>query len=194
MLNAMAISEQYEETNLSESIASLEDSPAKTSACKVQSGPLVKGWEESALVFGGRCLGSFAWWDPSSSLWRTWQQSMETGWEQFWEAFPAAGMIVGGIAYQLPPLVCPIYARGLSWLPTMGATEYKGAATKRFVGSPHFRGSRMSEGLRTSEKDPIYLHPSFAEAAMGFLIGWTDLEVSETPLSPKSPNGSAEES
>lgn len=76
------------------------------------------------------------------------------------------------------------------FLPTLGRQEPKGSSKKRFRGSPHFRGAKMSEGLRICEDDPIYLHPSFAEAVMGFPIGWTELEPAATPSSPKSPNSS----
>jgi len=67
------------------------------------------------------------------------------------------------------------------FLPTLGKNEPKGASRNRYRGSEHFRGAKMSEGLRTCEDDPIYLHPSFAEAAMGFPIGWTELDAAETP-------------
>lgn len=66
------------------------------------------------------------------------------------------------------------------FLPTIGKNEPKGASRNRYRGSVHFRGAKMCEGLRISEDDPIYLHPSFAEAAMGFPIGWTELEPAET--------------
>lgn len=62
-------------------------------------------------------------------------------------------------------------------LPTMGASEFKGASRNRYVGSPHFRGAKMSEGLRISSADPTYLNPSFAEAVMGYPIGWTEPEL-----------------
>lgn len=65
------------------------------------------------------------------------------------------------------------------FLPTLGKNEAKGASRKRYLGSPHFRGAKMSEGLRTCETDPIYLHPSFAEAVMGFPIGWGVLNPAE---------------
>ena len=67
------------------------------------------------------------------------------------------------------------------FLPTLGKNEPKGASRKRFLGSAHFRGAKMSEGLRTCQEDPTYLHPSFAEAVMGFPIGWTELPLAETP-------------
>jgi hypothetical protein len=72
-------------------------------------------------------------------------------------------------------------ARLARLLPTMGANEFKGANRNRYVGSKHFRGAKMSEGLRTTSTDPIYLNPSFAEIVMGFPPGWTDLKHSETP-------------
>lgn len=70
------------------------------------------------------------------------------------------------------------------FLPTLGKNETKGTSKKRFLGSPHFRGAKMSEGLRTCEDDPTYLHPSFAEAVMGFPIGWGELQDVETPTAP----------
>ena len=74
------------------------------------------------------------------------------------------------------------------FLPTLGKNEPKGASSKRFRGSEHFRGAKMSEGLRICETDPTYLHPSFAEAAMGFPIGWTELEPVGTQSFHKSQN------
>lgn len=64
----------------------------------------------------------------------------------------------------------------LKLLPTIVASEGKGACRNRYVGSKHFRGAKMSKGLRTTSTDPIYLNPSFAEKMMGFPVGWTDLE------------------
>lgn len=72
------------------------------------------------------------------------------------------------------------------FLPTIGKNEPKGSSRKRYRGSPHFRGAKMSEGLRISADDPIYLNPCFAELVMGFPIGWTELAPQETPSSRKS--------
>ncbi|HEX5704919.1 MAG TPA: hypothetical protein VFX97_17105 [Pyrinomonadaceae bacterium] len=66
-------------------------------------------------------------------------------------------------------------------LPTIGKNEFKGSSKDRYRGSVNFHGAKMSEGLRTCEDDPIYLNPSFAEVVMGFPIGWTELDQSETP-------------
>ena len=81
-----------------------------------------------------------------------------------------------GKLYQLPELAHPTKESGYLSLPTMGANEYKGSSRKRYLNSPHFRGAKMSEGLRTCETDPIYLHPSFGEIVMGYPPMWTELE------------------
>lgn len=93
--------------------------------------------------------------------------------------FPAAGTMRNGRLFQQPPLGPIIAEPEYLLLPTLGKNEYKGASRKRYRGSPHFRGAKMSEGLRTCECDPIYLHPSFAELVMGFPIGWSELEPAE---------------
>jgi hypothetical protein len=66
-------------------------------------------------------------------------------------------------------------------IPTICTNEYKGSGKKRFRNSEDYHGAKTSEGLRTCEEDPIYLNPSFAEMMMGYPLGWTDLEASETP-------------
>jgi hypothetical protein len=45
----------------------------------------------------------------------------------------------------------------------------------------------MAEALRVSTECPLYLHPDFAEQAMGYPSGWTVLEGWATPSFPKSP-------
>lgn len=65
-------------------------------------------------------------------------------------------------------------------LPTMTASGHKGTSQKRYKGSKHFHGSKVSEALRICEACPTYLHPSFAELIMGFPIGHTGLKPLET--------------
>jgi len=66
-------------------------------------------------------------------------------------------------------------------IPTISASEGKGAARKRFAGSEEYRSSKTAEGLRECESDHLYLNPNFAEVFMGYPEGWTDLEHSGTP-------------
>lgn len=143
---------------------------------------------DPVLDSGGNWCEPFAWYDRSTSSWRTWQLSLVEGWELFLETWPRAGMTRNGIAYQRKPLALPMRGIGggaspalKAVLPTVGKNEFKGSSRKRFVGSKNFRGAKMSEGLRICETDPIYLSPSFAELVMGYPIGWTELELAETP-------------
>ena len=132
--------------------------------------------------YGGKLYEPFAWYDPNTDCWRTWQRCLIEGWARFSATWPRSGMTRNGIAYQLPALVSPTLGTESGLLPTIVANEGKGSARSRYQGSTEYRGVKMSEGLRTGATDPIYTDPSFAEAAMGFPRGWTLLE---TPL-PRS--------
>jgi hypothetical protein len=46
------------------------------------------------------------------------------------------------------------------------------------------------DGTRLPETRGGHLNPTWVEWLMGFPLGWTDLEDSETPSSPRSPNTS----
>lgn len=122
---------------------------------------------------------SFVKWEPQSCSWRTHQHSLFEGLETFSGTWPRWGIMRDGACFRVPMSVAFTYESesGLK-LPTTGASEYKGSSAKRFIGSPDFRGAKMSEGLRTCEGDPIYLHPLFAELVMMWPLGWTDC----TPL------------
>ena len=141
----------------------------------------VPDWPESIQDSGGTWCEPFAWFDRATSLWRTWQRCVNGEWALYLATWPKAGMTRNGIAYRRQPLERRCDVNGSIWLPNLNASEYKGASRKRYKGSPHFRGTKMSEGLRTCEDDPQYLDPSFAEAVMGYPISWTDLGGSVTP-------------
>ena len=55
-------------------------------------------------VSGGKCSGSFAWYDPDSSLWRTCQLCLTGGWMKYLGRWPKAGMMQNGHALELPTL------------------------------------------------------------------------------------------
>ena len=69
-------------------------------------------------------------------------------------------------------------------LPTPGANEGKGASAKRYKGSPHYKGAKTSEGLRTCYQDPMYLHPYFGEWMMNYPIGASSLKPLATVKTP----------
>lgn len=123
----------------------------------------------------GRWLRPFAWYDPDTGSWRTWQQSLIEGWEPFLGPWPAAGMMRNGIAWERQPLAHPTIAPAHTFLPTIPAVEGKGASRSRYIGSLNTKVGKMSEALRTCEQDPAYLNPLFGEVVMGLPKGFTDL-------------------
>ena len=72
---------------------------------------------------GPSSSGSFAFYDPDSSLWRTYQGSFlsagGTPWEKFSEGWPRAGMTRNGIAFRRPPLAPLTYGIGSGLWPTL---------------------------------------------------------------------------
>jgi hypothetical protein len=133
----------------------------------------VPAYPDAVLDSGGRWCHPFAWYDQTTSSWRTWQRCLVGGWEKFKGTWPTSGMTRNGIAYQRVPLVPHNKEKEYLSLPTITANEGKGAGRKRYRGSKHFRGAKMSEGLRTCQTDPIYTHPNFAESVMGYEKDWT---------------------
>ena len=108
------------------------------------------------------------------------QARMDGFFEEYSGIFPTWGLMLDGVAFELPMSERFTPENGLRLLPTMGASEWKGATKKRYIGSKWYHGSKCAEGLRTSENDPQYLNPNFAEVFMGFPMGWTELNASET--------------
>ena len=135
---------------------------------------------ETVPVYIPKCLELLANVCPDTQFLKTCQASLlETqvgGSQNFSMTWPRSGLMQSGTVSKLRTLAHRIDATGCGLLPTLGKNEGKGASRNRYVGSNHFRGAKMSEGLRTCQSDHIYTHPNFAEAAMGFPKGWTDLQ------------------
>ena len=80
--------------------------------------------------FGHLCE-PFAWFDPGSRSWRTWQRCLVEGWETFSDTWPRSGMTRNGIAYRRAPLV-PLTGETASGslLPTPEASNTKAKAMR----------------------------------------------------------------
>ena len=168
--------EHYHMTNCPELISYTEDFHARTLALL----EMEKAWRESEAVFFSK---SCAWpkkSSPRSYFLKMWPHCEQEDLKPFCKNLPKQGMIAGGQCCALPRWEPYIKEKGFLFLPTIGANEYKGSGKKRFKGSAEYRGTKMSEGLRSSESDPIYTHPDFAEVAMGYPLGWSVLTPLET--------------
>lgn len=80
-------------------IASMRASLAKTLALLESKQAYLK---EPDQVFTAKSCASLAWYDQSSSSWKTYQQSLVTDWEPYSETWPRWGMTAGGSAYAHP--------------------------------------------------------------------------------------------
>lgn len=154
-----------------------EDSPAKTSARE--------GKEQASTERGADCGRRwrewFAKWHPATYSWRTRQGSLFEDCGELLETFPPWATIVDGECFHAEMSVDTTFANESGFLlPTIGKNEFKGTSSKRWWGSPDFRGAKMAEGVRTLSSDPIYLSPSFSEEAMMWPITWTALAPLET--------------
>ena len=140
--------------------------PARTSA----SLEAVPGWRASIQDYGLRSPLPFATFDPATSSWRTRQRSLFGDLEQFSRTWPASGMTRSGTAYRRRPSAPVTYEHAHGLWPTPLATE-TGWRKK-----PYSQGGRA---LSTVIGGPQ--NPEWTEWLMGFPIGWTDCERSETP-------------
>lgn len=147
-------------------IGSVVGSPASRSAL-----PAVGLARPTNGTCGQRQGTPFAYFDHDTLFWKTYQTSLITDMSSL-PTFPPAGICINGILYQRRSLVPPTFGNGGGVsLPTIVKSEAFGTGRSRYVGSKDYRGAKMAEALRGSEGDPIYLHPDFAEAMMGYPMG-----------------------
>lgn len=136
-------------------------------------------WKESVLACGVNSHASLGKYDRVLHLWKIPQCLYQEVWAKYSVTYPTSGIMLYGHFWARA-----ISVRGTKeiasgfLLPTIGANEYRGCSRVRYRGSCKYRGAKMSEGLRTCEADPQYIHPNFAEQAMGWPITWT----ASTPL------------
>jgi hypothetical protein len=150
----------------------LEGFRARTSAPQEKAQELT----ESDQVCGEKWHASFARYDPDMRLWKTAQCSLLGGLEQYSETWPQWGLMRDGECWEEEMSVPYIDETeyGLS-LPTPSKNEFRGSSKKRYLNSPHFRGAKTVEALRTCETDKVYSHPQFLEQIMGWPTMWTGL-------------------
>ena len=165
---------------------------------------------ENDLDFGLSLLAAFAYYDRSTSSWRTCRRSLRGDWVAYSGTWPRAGTTRSGTAFLQSPLVPLTDVTGCSSLPTPKASDgerggrgellavvlcfptptvamHKGSSLNSM--SRKTGASRLNDRLDYSvEQGQIELgrlNPTWVEWLMGFPIGWTDLKDSETPSSLK---------
>lgn len=155
---------------------------------------LEKGQESmpKGAVSGGKCSGSFAWYDRDSSLWRTWQRCLTGGLMKFLDRWPRAGMMRNGKSFPQNSLDLNNAANDCILWPTPrsqvlsarapgtnghGGAYLLGAACLAEIGKwPAGKHLRHNDIPNLGQLNPV-----FVEWLMGYPINWTDLEHSEMP-------------
>lgn len=164
---------------------SAEDFPVRTS----QTQALSEDLPEREAVCGEKCTVSFANYDHVTQLWRTLQRCLIEGMSEFSETWPRAGLMVSGKCYRRAPSVHHIHEKGCFTFSTLTVVSCEHPGRQKI--KPH-QQSCLSAELAMRDRWAIggQLNPNHAAWFMGFPESWTDLDHTETPLSPKSPNGS----
>ena len=175
---------------------------------------------ELAAVFTGKYCESLAWLDRDTSSWKTYQQSLVTGWESFSQTWPRWGLMLDGVAYRLQvsePATLETDGGSLPTLTICGNYNRKGASKtsgdglitallkrRKFPTLNAVQGNcvgRLDElggsgnPFRGPDVGKLLLSPSFAEEFMGFPIGSSALKGSETHKShckPQQPGDCSE--
>lgn len=133
-----------------------------------------------SAIFGLNSFGLFAKYNQATQSWKTCQAYAVVMEESFLEPFsgtwPKQGMMQSGLVFRLATLVRHTGEKESGLLPTLSASEYKGASKNRYKTSAHYHGNKTAEAIRSGEADPQYLHPNFAEVMMGFPSEWTECE------------------
>ena len=144
--------------------------------------------KELARVYGPKSCAWLSKFDPNTSLWRTSQISLldqpnnqAVGSAAFLQTWPKAGSMRNGNCYQRPPLALHLPGSGYGSWPTPTARDHSG-------GRLPSTAAKAGRGAKNNLRDFMsiqfgwqYPPVVIIEYMMGFPIGWTDLEPSETP-------------
>jgi hypothetical protein len=159
----------------------------------------VRDLKASAADYGQKSPDFLASYDPATSLWKTSQPFLIEGLTEYLGTWPRSGLVVSGIAYQLPPLVLLTDEIASGLWPTPRTTGLDGGSNSRKAAkargmwptplardtkgrdSPRRKGGASLPQIIWQETGSGRLNPTFVEWLMGFPIGHTELEPSETP-------------
>lgn len=156
------------------------DSPARTLASPDE--------EQESTVSVPACglntFGSFAYFDPASSSWKTWERSLFEGSIGYSGTWPRSGMTRSGIASALTSWGQLNIGSVSGWWHTPTTRDYKGQSglgnrTRRGKpGKPHV--ANLCDQIVDLGRPDLVRSVQFREWLMGYPIGWTDLSLSET--------------
>lgn len=138
---------------------------------------------------GNRCTELYAKLDPNTSLWRTFQTSLDEDGGKSLVIFPRQGITYGGGLYLLKTLVSRLRVNAFTPLllrPLASDGKRYNCSIKTL--SKRYKGGKSN--ITTPEilaaRFGVKLTPRFYEKIMGFPLGHTELPPWVTPVSPFS--------
>lgn len=81
----------------------------------------------------------------------------------------------GHLYFQLVPSVPSTGDTAFLLWPTLTVSEWRGVAKNRYYGSSKYRSDKLASRFRKQSEDLTHINPDYAEAYMGFPMGWTVL-------------------
>ena len=127
---------------------------------------------------GPNLRGSYASYDQSTALWRTYQGCLFEGWETFSETWPSSGTMRNGAVYPLPPWVLPISESGSSLWPTPDTQNHRDGTKVR---------NAEKQGRTPGTKWGMSLHHAVARWPTPTSRDWKD-SMGTVPPSRRTPS------
>lgn len=153
---------------LADSLARTSARPGKVPESTAREVDCGQRWQESSVRF-----------DPSTHSWKTHRTLFDSDLPECSVTLPAWGMTLGGVVFQRAPLVRHKPGRGSGLLPTLTASDAKGARNGTAKGRTPASGLTMTDWLWLNIGQGM-LHPESAEWMMLWPVGWTELQPSAT--------------
>lgn len=133
-------------------------------------------------IFGPSSPASFAYFDPASSCWKTYQATFLSGLEQFSETWPDSGTMRSGCVYERQISARPTCESGSLLWPTAQAHDAQGAKTPEQVEAMRAKGhgvSNLNESAarwptaRSEDSESYGNHPGASDSLTGVSRNWS---------------------
>ncbi len=150
---------EHSQQNLFNMTQYAEDSHARTSVRQAEAKASRKKPDQ---VFFTNSSESYAWYDQSSSSWKTWQRSLIMDWELFSESFPKQGTMQNGQLFLQVHWEPVIKEADGGSLPTPTASDVEGGVAKdvQYKNGNFFRENKKGERWGVKLKDAISILPT----------------------------------
>ena len=150
---------EHSQLSLDNMTSFAEAFPAKTSVSQVEEKVSQKNPDQ---VFFTNSYESYAWYDQSSSSWKTWQRSLLTDWTSFSESFPKQGTMQNGRLFLRVHWEPAIEEVDGGSLPTPTASDVEGGIAKdvQYKNGRFFRENKKGVRWGVKLRDALHSLPT----------------------------------